>query len=161
MQCLIHLFPAKMSARTEQKNSKARFICLCIFTTFLIKSIQNNVAYNEHFRHFRFHFSPVRAWASLLSHRNRSESACLYQEFPRLAPNEYHLDDTYNFDDQGKDWEDVNQDEGYRKVVNSMTRPRTRLWRRTTAAFELAVRAIVSICFYGQFLLNADEDDGE
>ena len=119
-----------------------------------LKSIQRNIAYNEHFRHFRCNFSPVRAWASLLSHRNRSASVCLYQESPRSAPNEYHLDDTDNFDDQDKDWDDVNQDEGYREVLNSMTRPRARLWRRTTAAFELAVRAIVSICTWRQFLFN-------
>ena len=31
-------FPAKMSARTEQKNSKAQFICLCIFITFLLSN---------------------------------------------------------------------------------------------------------------------------
>lgn len=159
MQCLIHLFRQKclhgLNKKTARLNSFA-FVSLLHFYSAMValKSIQRNIAYNEHFRHFRCNFSPVRAWASLLSHRNRSESVCLYQESPRSAPNEYHLDDTDNFDDQDKDWDDVNQDEGYREVLNSMTRPRARLWRRTTAAFELAVRAIVSICTWRQFLFN-------
>ena len=48
MQCIIHLFPAKMSARTEQKYSKARSICLCIFTTFLL----SNAGHKEHSKQY-------------------------------------------------------------------------------------------------------------